>query len=96
MIFTSLRSPGDNGYAVMSKRMGELASQQPGYLGLESARDEVGITVSYWVDDSAAAAWKQVTEHLIAQERGRSDWYVDYRVRVATVQRSYGAAGIPR
>jgi heme-degrading monooxygenase HmoA len=93
VIFTSLRTGGDNGYAVMSKRMVELAAQQPGYLGVESAREELGITVSYWADDASAAAWKQVAEHLIAQERGRAAWYVDYQVRVATVTRSYGPDG---
>jgi heme-degrading monooxygenase HmoA len=74
----------------MSRRMEELAARQPGYLGVESARDEVGITVSYWVDEAAAAAWKQVAEHLVAQERGRSVWYEHYTVRVATVSREYG------
>lgn len=93
VIFTSLRTEGDNGYGVMSKRMVDLAAQQPGYLGVEAAREELGITVSYWVDDAAAASWKQVAEHLIAQERGRAAWYVDYHVRVATVTRSYGPDG---
>lgn len=93
VIFTSLRTEGDHGYAVMSERMVALAAKQPGYLGIEAVRDGLGITVSYWVDDAAAAAWKQVAEHLIAQERGRAVWYVDYQVRVATVTRSYGPDG---
>ena len=92
VIFTSARTAGDQGYAVMGARMQELAKQQPGYLGYESARDDsgFGITVSYWADDAAAAAWKQVHEHAIAQERGRETWYADYRVHVATVTRAYG------
>lgn len=93
VIFTSLRTEGDHGYAAMAERMLELAAQQPGYLGVESARDGLGITVSYWVDEAAAAAWKQVSEHLVAQERGRREWYADYRVRVATVTRAYGSSG---
>lgn len=93
VIFTSLRTEGDQGYAVMSRRMVELAEQQPGFLGVESARDGLGITVSYWADDAAAAGWKRVTEHMIAQERGRAVWYDDYQVRVATVTRSYGPHG---
>jgi heme-degrading monooxygenase HmoA len=91
VIFTSTRTGGDNGYAVMGERMQALAKEQPGYLGYESAREGAfGITVSYWADDAAAAAWKQVHEHLIAQERGRTTWYTDYRVHVATVTRAYG------
>ena len=91
VIFTSLRTPGDNGYARMAARMEELAREQPGFLGIESAREDLGITVSYWSDDAAAAAWKRVHEHLVAQQRGREVWYADYEVRVATVTRAYGA-----
>ena len=90
VVFTSLRTDGDNGYAAMSRRMDALAAEQPGYLGIESARDGLGITVSYWTDEAAAAAWKQVAEHLVAQRRGREVWYSDYRVRVAVVRRDYG------
>lgn len=90
VIFTSLLR-SDRGYAPMAARMEQLAAQQPGYLGIESARTEVGITVSYWTTPQAAAAWKGVAEHVIAQERGRAEWYASYRVRVATVEREYGA-----
>ena len=90
VVFTSLRTEGDQGYAHMSARMEQLAAEQPGFLGIESARDQVGITVSYWVDEAAAAAWKQVAEHLVAQERGREVWYAGYRVRICTVTRDYG------
>ncbi|GAA1972986.1 antibiotic biosynthesis monooxygenase [Nocardioides panacihumi] len=93
VIFTSLRTEGDDGYAEAAERMEALAAEQPGYLGIEAARDGLGITVSYWVDDNAAAAWKQVAEHLVAQRRGRDAWYADYQVRVATVTRSYGPDG---
>lgn len=93
VIFTSLRTDGDWGYRAMADRMETLAAEQPGYLGIESAREGVGITVSYWTDDAAAAAWKQVAEHVVAQQRGRAAWYSDYQVRVATVTRSYGPDG---
>jgi heme-degrading monooxygenase HmoA len=90
VIFTSLRTDGDRGYDATSDRMDELAAQQPGYLGIESARDGVGITVSYWATPAHAAAWKAVAEHLEAQRLGREQWYAAYRVRVATVEREYG------
>lgn len=90
VIFSSIRTEGDQGYGVMAGRMEELAAQQPGYLGIESARGDVNITVSYWADDDAARAWKKVAEHTIAQDRGKSTWYADYRVRVCTVERDYG------
>jgi heme-degrading monooxygenase HmoA len=90
VIFTSTRTADEHGYGPMSVRMDELAREQPGYLGHESAHEEgFGITVSYWVDHGAAAAWKQVAEHVVAQERGRTTWYADYTVRIATVDRDY-------
>ena len=90
VIFTSVRTEGDNGYAAMSAHMERLAAEQPGYLGIENARDGLGITVSYWADEAAAQAWKQVAAHLVAQQRGREAWYAEYRVRVAVVHRDYG------
>lgn len=95
VIFTSLRTEGDHGYAATAAAMDTLAAAQPGYLGIESAREGVGITVSYWRDDDAARAWKQVAAHLVAQRRGREIWYRDYRVRVATVRRDYGPRDHP-
>ena len=92
VIFSSLRTEGEHGYAAMSARMLEEAARQPGFLGVESAREDLGITVSYWRTEADAAAWKQVAAHLIAQRRGQEVWYADYRVRVATVTRDYGPA----
>lgn len=77
----------------MAAVMEHLAATQPGYLGIESARDAIGITVSYWRSAADAQAWKAVAEHRIAQQLGRQRWYEAYRVRVATVQREYGAGG---
>lgn len=92
VIFTSRRTQGDNGYAEMAEAMEALARDQPGYLGLESVRegDDLGITVSYWIDEHAARRWKQVAEHLGAQQLGREIWYRQYKVRIATVARDYG------
>ncbi len=92
VIFTSLRTEGDRGYAEMAQRMVELASEQPGFLGVESAREEAGITVSYWADLASIEAWKQHAEHRVAQALGREHWYADYRVRIARVEREYGLA----
>jgi heme-degrading monooxygenase HmoA len=91
VIFTSVRTDGDDGYAAMAVAMERLAREQPGYLGIEAAREGVGITVSYWRDEAAAQAWKEVGAHLVAQRRGREVWYRDYRVRIAHVTRDYGS-----
>lgn len=92
VIFTSLRTEGDQGYGAMAQRMVDLAQTQPGYLGVESARgsDGLGITVSYWQDEAAIKAWKAHAEHQIAQETGICQWYRHYALRVAKVERAYG------
>ena len=89
VIFTSLRTDGDQGYAETARHMAELARQQPGFLGIESARDGLGITVSYWQSLDAIRAWKENAEHRLAQAHVR-DWYASFRVRVARVEREYG------
>lgn len=92
VIFTSRRNARDgDGYDDTAARMVELAQAQPGYLGMETARgaDGLGITVSYWESEAAIAAWKHHAEHVVARETGRSDWYADYTVRVARIERAY-------
>ena len=91
VIFTSRRTPVDEGYSEMAVRMVELAAQQPGFLGIDSARDRaLGITVCYWDSLEAIANWKRNLEHLQAQTLGRERWYESYLVRVAKVERDYG------
>ena len=89
VIFTSVRTDGDNGYAQTAEKMLDLASQQPGFLGFETARQEVGISVSYWSSLEAIAAWKQNIEHREAQANAKQ-WYKAFRVRVCRVEREYG------
>ncbi len=90
VIFTSLRTEVAEGYHDTAERMVELAEGQPGFLGVESARDGVGITVSYWESLEAIRHWKQHTEHLLAQQKGRTDWYTEYKTRICKVERDYG------
>jgi heme-degrading monooxygenase HmoA len=90
VIFTSLRTDVADGYGETAERMLELAAGQPGFLGAESAREEVGITVSYWESPEAIRAWKVHAEHVLAREKGRRDWYRAYKTRVCKVERDYG------
>ena len=89
VIFTSIRTDINNGYLEMSDKMVELASKQEGFLGVESARSELGLTVSYWKDLNAIKNWKENTEHSVAREKGRSDWYKFFKTRIALVERDY-------
>lgn len=74
----------------MADRMLELAESQPGFLGVESAREGLGITVSYWECLESISEWKRNAEHREAQRLGRQKWYSHFRVRVAKVEREYG------
>ncbi len=89
VIFTSVRQGGDNGYAEAAKKMLEMASAQSGFLGFETARQEIGISVSYWSTLEAIKAWKENVEHRQVQNRAK-DWYQAFRVRVCRVEREYG------
>lgn len=89
VIFTNTLSENTAGYEEMVNRMVELAEQQPGFLGMESVRDGVGITVSYWQSLDAIKSWKQHVEHLNAQQLGRDKWYNAFTTRIAKVEREY-------
>jgi heme-degrading monooxygenase HmoA len=89
VIFTSIKTDIDNGYEDMSRRMIELASQQDGFLGVESAREEIGITVSYWRDLDSIKKWKHHSEHTVARNKGREIWYKFFKARIAKVERDY-------
>jgi len=90
VIFTSDRTEGDSGYGAMAGKMVELASKQPGFIGVESARESVGITVSYWTDLASIKAWKHNAEHILAQKRGKEIWYKEFKTRISKVKRDYG------
>ena len=92
VIFTSQRRQGDDAsYYETAERMVELAAQQSGFLGVESARGEdgFGITVSYWQSLEDIAAWKANGEHLDAQNKGRKQWYENFTLHIARVEKAY-------
>lgn len=88
VIFTSVRNDDDNGYAEMANQMLALASEQAGFLGFDSARQDIGISVSYWSSLEAIKAWKENPAHRQAQARAK-DWYKTFRVRICRVEREY-------
>ncbi len=90
VIFTSYLSDDHDGYAAMATRMVELASTQPGFLGIESAREDIGITVSYWSDLESINNWKNNLAHQEAQRLGHEKWYVSFKTRISKVERDYG------
>ena len=92
-IFSSRRSADDGaGYNNMAERMVQIASRQPGFLGIESVRqsDGLGITVSYWETAEAIRHWHEHAQHRLAQELGYARWYDSFELRIARVERAYG------
>lgn len=89
VIFTSIKKSETPGYEEMARLMMHLAEQQDGFLGVESAREEVGITVSYWSSLEAIKIWKENSRHLVAQKLGKEEWYTSYKTRICMVQRDY-------
>jgi heme-degrading monooxygenase HmoA len=89
VIFTSVKKDNPVGYAAMAEKMYTLAAQQPGFLGVESAREAIGITVSYWVSQEAIHHWKQHIDHQLAQKLGREQWYRAYKTRISRVEHEY-------
>lgn len=88
VIFSSQRTDSDQGYVRMANKMVELASQQNGFLGVESARDDqLGITISYWNSLEAIKNWKEHAAHQVAQQKGKTEWYKSYTIRVCKVER---------
>ena len=87
VFFTSHRRDNDSGYSQIAERMVEIASKQPGFLGIESAREDVGITVSYWSDLESIQRWKDNIDHQEAQKVGVEKWYTTFKTRIAKVER---------
>jgi len=89
VIFTSTQTENSEGYNEMAQKMEDLAKEQDGFIGIDSAREAVGITVSYWKSLDAIKIWKQNSEHLLAQQKGRKQWYSWYNTRICKVEREY-------
>ena len=90
VIFSSTRTEEGHDYSEMADSLVELASEQDGFLGIESARNELGITVSYWKDIESIKKWREHAKHSIAREKGRKEWYQAFKTRIAKVERDYG------
>lgn len=95
VIFTSTRTDGDDGYELMSSQMVELVQRQDGFLGFDSVRQEIGITVSYWKSLESIKLWKAQLDHSVARQFGKEKWYSSYTVRICKVIREYSFENLP-
>ena len=90
VIFSTILTEEIEGYVETANRMEELARTQTGFLGIESTRSEIGITVSYWASLEAITLWKNNIEHTAIRNLGRDKWYKKYQLRICKVEREYG------
>ena len=89
VIFTSKKTDNEIGYEEMSNNIESLAKKQPGFLGMDSARNEIGITISYWSNLEGIKNWKENLQHQTAQKFGKETWYSEYHVRICKVEKEY-------
>ena len=89
VIFTSILKHHEKEYDEMAIQMTELAKSQPGYIGFETARNVIGISISYWDSTDAIQNWKKHASHLLAQQLGQDKWYLYYKVRICKIEREY-------
>ena len=89
VIFTNLQTNDTEGYSAMAETMEQLARQQSGFLDFEHARENIGITISYWESLEAISSWKANLEHLKAQKSGKERWYEWYKIRICKIEREY-------
>ena len=86
VIFTSVLGDDTQGYEEMAEKIEALAKTQEGFLGLDSCRDKIGVTISYWKDMAAIENWKNNIDHMQAKSLGKQKWYKEFKLRIAKVE----------
>ena len=89
VIFTSVLAEKNEGYEDMAKEMFDLAAKQPGFLGMESVKEEMGISVSYWESLDSIRAWSKHSDHSKAKEMGKNGFYKEFKTRICKVEMEY-------
>lgn len=95
VIFESWPKPGrGETYLAMGQKMMSLVEGFDGFISIERFESVVEpgkfVAISYWRDEEAVDAWRNVAEHRTIQNKSRQSVFDNYRLRVATVIRDYG------
>jgi heme-degrading monooxygenase HmoA len=65
-----------------------------GFISIERFESLAGkgklLSLSFWRDEEAVTAWRNLEEHRAAQSESRAGILKDYRLRIAGVVRDYG------
>ena len=94
VIFESWPKPGKrSAYLDMASALMPLVEKIDGFISVERfqsvSEDGKMVAISYWRDEAAVMAWRNVMEHRRVQEKSRDSVFDDYRLRVASVSRDY-------
>ena len=95
VIFEALPREGHrDDYLAIAAQLRPLLDGIDGFLSIErfeslSAPGRI-LSLSFWRDEAAVAAWRNLGEHRAAQATGRGEVFRDYRLRIAAVLRDYG------
>ena len=95
VIFEVQTKPGQQAqYLRIAAELKEQLSKIDGFISIErfqslSTPDKL-LSLSFWRDEAAVIAWRNLEMHRAAQAQGRASIFQDYRIRVASVMRDYG------
>ncbi|MFZ5863946.1 MAG: antibiotic biosynthesis monooxygenase family protein [Nitrospirota bacterium] len=81
----------------LGERMYELASVMPGCISYKdfTAADGENVSIVEFQSPETLAAWRDHPEHRVARQRGRDEFFSEYRIQVCTLDRDYGTARTP-
>jgi heme-degrading monooxygenase HmoA len=81
-------------YFEMAAALKAVLEQTNGFISIERfeslATPGKFLSLSFWRDEEAVREWRNLEGHRIAQAKGRTSVFADYRLRVASVLRDYG------
>jgi len=95
VIFEVIPKPAGKGpYLDIAADLRPLLEDIDGFISIErfESLSQPGkfLSLSFWRDEQAIHAWRNLEEHRDAQIRGRLELFADYRLRIASVVRDYG------
>ena len=84
---------GKKEYLAIAASLRELLTGHPGFISIERFQslsdDSKLMSLSFWEDEASVQAWRNMLEHRKAQQKGKSELFERYRIRVAQVTRDY-------
>lgn len=88
------KASGRDTYLDIAAELKPVLMEMDGFISIERfqslSEPEKVLSLSFWRDEAAVKAWREMECHRAAQQRGREQLFQSYRIRVAEVCRDYG------